>query len=75
MRQEERIRLVAFADRFDRVEILRHQNERYDVRGRCGTDGFLELFDRTLQPLDNGLALIGDALPLQRLALGSGFGL
>ena len=33
----------------------------------------LELLDRSLQSLDDGLALVGDALPLKRLALGFGF--
>ncbi len=33
----------------------------------------LELLDRALQSLDDGLALVGDALPLKRLALGFGF--
>ena len=75
MRQEQRVGLVALADRLDRVEILRDQDQLHHFGGGCAVDDLLELLDRALQPLDDRLALIGDALPLQRLALGFGLGL
>ena len=74
MRQEKRIGFVAFADGFQRIEILGNQHQLHDFRSCCASDGFLKLFDRTLKSFDNGLPLVGDALPLQRFTFRFGFG-
>jgi hypothetical protein len=73
--QEQRVGLVHFADRFDRVEILRDHHKLHHVRGGRAGDGFLKLLDRALQAFDDCAALVGDALALQRLALRFRFGL
>ena len=75
MRQKERVRLVALANRLQRVEVLRHHHQLHHVARRRSVHHLLELLDGDLQSLDDRLALIGDALALQRLALRLGLGL
>ena len=75
MRHQDRVRLVLRADFFHRVQILRNQHQHHHVFGRRALDGMRERLHRLLQPVNDGLALVGDALALQRLAEGFGLGL
>ena len=45
----------------DRVQILRHHDELHDVVCARAADTVLELVDRLLQAVDDGLALAGDS--------------
>src|SRR5215472_8275173 len=75
MGEEERACLVVLTDGLEGVKVLRNQHELHDFLRRRAFDGLLELLHRGLEALDDGLALVGDALPLESLALGFGFGL
>src|SRR5690606_37115652 len=57
------------ADLLEHVEVLRHEHEVHDVLRRRARHRALELVDRVAQTGDDGLALIGDAATLERLAL------
>ena len=73
--QEDDLGASVGAHLLDGVEVLGHHDQVHDVGGGSTVDGVLELGDRFAQTVDDGFPLVGDALTLELLALGFGFGL
>ena len=73
--QEEGVGAALGADVFEGVEVLGEEDEGHDVFGGGSGDGFAEVLDGGAEAVDDGLTLGGDALALEGLGLGFGFGL
>ena len=73
MRHEQRVTFVVGADFFDGVEVLGYEHQHHDIFRGGSFDGGRKRFDGLSQSFHDGLALIGNSLPLQRFAFSLGF--